>query len=504
MTATVEETEAGVSAPVASPRATLVGVMTVSGVQIPMVLDADAPLSLMVDPLLKVVGDRLRELAADPLQAEGRGRWALCLADGTPLRPDLSLTEQDVYDGDRLWLRFISDTERRPDVVEHISTAVAANLAGKYASIDAAAAVQIAAAMFAAAVLVSSGLLAAWRYHHQGWLAAVWAGGIAALIWAVALAALLRARTGADCRVGDTLLLGAIPAVAVAAAVAVPGQMGAPHAALGFGVAGSAGLLAARFTGRRLAAYTAVVTMAAAVLGVAVVRMVAPTSAVTMLGCLFLLCVLGYQWAPSISRWLSGIRLPVFPSATGRWVFESRPDLPTTVVQKADGRLTLDGPESVRDVVIASERARSYLTGLLAGLGGVISCCVVGLCDPHSPRRWLPLLLAGFTAGFLIMRGRSFMDRWQALIVTASGVGIVALVAVRYVVALWTPAALSAGMAVLVVLPALGLLVAAVVPRTTFSPLSRKLVEWIEYLCLMPLFPLALWVMNVYAAIRYR
>jgi hypothetical protein len=29
-------------------------------------------------------------------------------------------------------------------------------------------------------------------------------------------------------------------------------------------------------------------------------------------------------------------------------------------------------------------------------------------------------------------------------------------------------------------------------------------VEWVEYLCLMPIFPLALWLMNVYEAIRYR
>ena len=61
---------------------------------------------------------------------------------------------------------------------------------------------------------------------------------------------------------------------------------------------------------------------------------------------------------------------------------------------------------------------------------------------------------------------------------------------------------MTAGVAVL--LPAAGLTAAAVVPNTIYSPLFRKLVEWVEYLCLMPIFPLALWLMNVYAAIRYR
>jgi hypothetical protein len=56
----------------------------------------------------------------------------------------------------------------------------------------------------------------------------------------------------------------------------------------------------------------------------------------------------------------------------------------------------------------------------------------------------------------------------------------------------------------LVFLPAAGLTAAAVVPNTIYSPLFRKFVEWIEYLCLMPIFPLAFWLMDVYAAIRYR
>ena len=52
------------------------------------------------------------------------------------------------------------------------------------------------------------------------------------------------------------------------------------------------------------------------------------TSAVTLLTCVVLLCVLVYQSAPALSRRLAGIRLPVFPSATSRWVFEARPTCP--------------------------------------------------------------------------------------------------------------------------------------------------------------------------------
>src|ERR1700743_1788164 len=111
-----------------SPTSARIGIIRGEGVQVGVVLDADAPVSVMVDPLLKVVNVRLRELGLAALEAKQRGRWALCLVDSTPLRATQSLTEQDVYDGDRLWLRFVEDTEHRSQVIEHISTAVSVKL----------------------------------------------------------------------------------------------------------------------------------------------------------------------------------------------------------------------------------------------------------------------------------------------------------------------------------------------------------------------------------------
>jgi type VII secretion integral membrane protein EccD len=273
---------------------------------------------------------------------------------------------------------------------------------------------------------------------------------------------------------------------------------------LGFGVLAVAAALSLRFTGRRLGIYTALVTISAVAAIFSLARMVANTSAVTNFTCVVLVCVIAYQAAPAISRRLAGIRLPVFPSATSRWVFEARPDLPTTVVRADGGAPVLEGPASVRDVVLQAERARSFLTGLLVGLGVLMVVSLTALSDPHTGQRWLPLLLAGFCAGFLMLRGRSYVDRWQAITLAATAVIIVAAVVVRYAVGLHSPLAVSISVAILVLLPALGMTAAAVVPNTIYSPLFRKFVEYIEYLCLMPIFPLALWLMNVYAAIRYR
>jgi len=494
MTAVADALQADIEG-ISQPRAVVVGVMAGEGVQIGVLLDANAPVSVMTDALLKVVNSRLRELGETPLEAEGRGRWALCLVDGTPLRATQSLTEQDIYDGDRLWIRFLPDSEHRSQVIEHISTAVSANLSKRFAAIDPIVALQVGASMVAIGVTAAAGLLGWWRWHHNSWLPTVYGAIIATLVLAVAILLAMRAKTPSDRSVADIMLLGGL---------APPGGVGSPQAVLGFGVLAISAALALRFTGRRLGIYTAIVTISVVAAIASLARMVANTSAVTNFACVVLVCVLTYQAAPALSRRLAGIRLPVFPSATSRWVFEARPDLPTTVVRSEGGPPVLEGPASVRDVVLQAERARSFLTGLLLGLGVLMVVSLTALSDPHTFQRWLPLLLAGFCAGFLMLRGRSYVDRWQAITLAATSVIIVAAVVVRYALGLQSPLSLLISVAILVLLPAAGLTAAAVVPNTVYSPLFRKLVEWIEYLCLMPIFPLALWLMNVYAAIRYR
>jgi type VII secretion integral membrane protein EccD len=504
MTQVAEATQPGSEA-ISSAQSAVVGIIAGEGAQIGVLLDANAPVSVMTDPLLKVINVRLRELGLQALEAKQRGRWALCLVDGTPLRAAQSLTEQDIFDGDRLWLRFVEDTEHRSQVIEHISTAVSVSLRKRFAPINPTVAIQVGAAMVATGVLLGSGLLGWFRWQHESWVPAPYAGIIAVLVITAALMILARAKTVQNRRAGDILMWSGLAPLAVAAAAAPPGPVGAPHAVMGFAVTGVGAMLAMRFTGRRLGTGTAIVTVCLAATIASLAAMAFDTGMVTLLTCILLVCVFGYQSAPALSRWLSGIRLPVFPSATSRWVFEARPDLPTTVVHPVGGgRPTLEGPASIQEVVLRAERARSFLTGLLVGLGVLTIVSLVGLSDPRAGQRWLPLLLAAVTAGFLMLRGRSYVDRLQAIILAVTSVLIVAAITVRYVLVLSSAASVSAGVALVVLLPAAGLVAAATVPNTIYSPLFRKLVEWVEYLCLMPIFPLALWLMNVYAAIRYR
>ena len=274
---------------------------------------------------------------------------------------------------------------------------------------------------------------------------------------------------------------------------------------LGFAVITVAAMLILRFTGRRLGTGTAIVTVSLVATIASLARMAFDTGAVTLLTTILLVCVFGYHSAPAMSRWLSGIRLPVFPSATSRWVFEARPDLPTTVAHGVDGgRPTLEGPASIQDVVLRAERARSFLTGLLVGLGVLTLVSLAGVSDPHTHDRWLPLLLVAQHCG-LPDAARPLLRRPLAGHHPRGDVGpdrrcgrgalfAGAVLDGRCVGDCRRGRAAARG----------GTVAAATVPNTIYSPLFRKLVEQVEYLCLMPIFPLALWLMNVYAAIRYR
>ena len=205
MTAVAEAPQPGTEA-VASPQSAVIGIIAGEGVQIGVLLDANAPVSVMIDPLLKVVNVRLRELGLVALESKQRGRWALCLVDGTPLRATQSLTEQDVYDGDRLWLRYVEDTEQRSQVIEHISTAVSVNLSKRFSAVNPTVAIQVGAAMVGTGVLLASALLGWFRWQHDSWVPAPYAAIIAVLVITVALLILGRAHTVQNRRAGDILL----------------------------------------------------------------------------------------------------------------------------------------------------------------------------------------------------------------------------------------------------------------------------------------------------------
>ncbi|MGY4646211.1 type VII secretion integral membrane protein EccD [Mycobacterium sp. URHB0021] len=509
-------------------RQVLVAVM-VSDVQIGVRLDAAAAIGVQTPALVDLLNSHLNEIGKPRLSTRSgdagstRGRWALCWVDGTPLKPKRSLSEQGVLDGATLWLRFIDDTETRIPVIEHVTSAIPAELRKRWPSVTPAWAARVGVVLLAIAMALVAALLLRWRYGHDDWIASE-AGGVCALVLIVAAAVTgLRSarsrRAAGDPRnaepdraetlraelfVADTFLLLAAATTALAAALAIPGPLGAVHTGLGAAITLAAAILIVRFAGRHIALCTAVVVISAATLAVGVARMLLVTSAVTLLGTVLLVAIICVKLTPGFARMLANLRLPVFPSASGRWIFETRADLPSAVVVPSGNAPTLEGPESVRNVIISVDRAHSFLTGLLAGFAILLVVCATGLCDPHTDRRWLPVVVAAASAGAMLLHARSYTDRRQSTLLAVMSVAIGLTVPIRYAVAVWSPAALLIACAAMLVLTAGGLALASIIPSHFYSPMFKQIVEWVGYLLLSAPFPLTFWLMNVFSAIRYR
>ena len=147
-------------------RQVLVALM-VNDIQIAMRLDAAAPIGVQTPALVDVLNTRLAELGQQRLSVRptdtkmARGRWALCWVDGTPLKPKRSLTDQGVFDGATLWLRFIDDTETRIPVIEHVTSAIPAELRKHWPSMTPALAARVGVVLVAVAIVLVLALLAA-------------------------------------------------------------------------------------------------------------------------------------------------------------------------------------------------------------------------------------------------------------------------------------------------------------------------------------------------------
>lgn len=486
-------------------------------------MDAVAAVGMQISALVDLVNGRLVEVGRPRLaapQSEGgtarRGRWAICWVDGTPLRTNRSLQSQGVLDGTRLWLRFVEDDEARIPVIEHVTSAIPAELRKRWPSVTPAWAARVAMTLVSVGVLAALGLLARWRNEHHGWLAAAVGLSIAVGLLAAATVIMLRPDTSTDLGqpassrgrtfrlVADVLRLNGIAALAVGLGAAVPGPLGAPQVALATAVILAAAALNLRFFGGPLALCTAVIVIGVAALLTGLARMVLLTSATTLLCCVLLVVTLAIKRTPALARWAARLRLPVFPSASGRWVFETRADLPAAVVVAAGEDPELDGPKSVRETILATDRARNIITGLLTGLGALLVVCCGWLCDPTRDERWLAVALAMTLAGAVLLHARGYEDRTHATILAVSAVAVVMVVTLRFALQLHSAAAVLAACAVLVLVPVAGLILASVVPNTIYNPAFKLTVEWVGYALFFASFPLAFWLMGVFAAIRYR
>ena len=200
-----------------------------------LVLPAAAPIETYIDDTVAVLAEILEDTPKDVLAGfdfAAQGVWAFARPGAPPLKASESLDNAGVVDGSLLTLVSVSRTERYRPLVEDVIDAIA--VLDESPEFDRTALhrfVGVAIPM-AAVAITAMGLLSWTRTGQSLW----WALALALFGLALLGGSLLAQSRYANLSMAESLLIASVPALAGAAALAVPlpngvGSLGAPQVA---------------------------------------------------------------------------------------------------------------------------------------------------------------------------------------------------------------------------------------------------------------------------------
>jgi ESX secretion system protein EccD len=471
-----------------------------AGQQHDVTLPANSPVAAVVEALIQVLQERRESTGS--AAAVTSGLVSMARINGETLDRGQTLAQQAVVDGDLLVLEVTDSEVGFTPIVESASSAVAIANATRFSAVTEQTAIAFAAVAAGVATLLALVVIGGvWRQNlasGQDWnlLPAVLAAGLATVLLAAGwLIWWLRAEAMVAC----AMWLSALMAAPAAAMMGTPGHAGSAHL---FWAAETATVLAIvlwRLTPvpRGLMAWITIVGSAIALL--ALIRLLwSVRTEYLWVGVLAGGLVVLTQ-AQGFAGRMAGIPLPPFPTVTGKVLFDDADDIAAEALAAAEH----SGTPSVADLVKGAAAANTYLTALVAATSVFFVTGAVAVVTPGRGRWWLQLVFVTALGALLVLRGRAFTDRTQAVIVVATGLLMPTVAAVKYALVEHN-AVLSLLIAVgILAIGASALVVAAVVPAHVFSPIFRKAVEWAEYALVVAVLPMALWLCNVYYLARY-
>lgn len=442
----------------------------------------------------------------DMLRRRGRGQldetrtYQLCRADARPLDPQRSLDESGVMDGDALWLLPTEATERFEPVVENVATAIARSAAQQFGTVDHDTARRVAGWLGAGLMAWAELILARLWWHSGGWVPAVVSWALTVLLvlaaWLASKAVDEQRRRAADGYAWSAL----VPAGA-GTALSVPGHPSGWHMVAGIAVVLAGVALLALRTGEHMVAVAGlsmVGVFSAVVIAVQALAWVVRPERLAVTVLLAVLVVVTF--ATNVGATGSGVPGPWFPSVTGRGVFETAPGAPHDTVSPVPP----SGAQTPERIAVWARRGNHLVTGVLIGAGTVAVAAARYAVVPGQGGGWRFLVFTLGVCVVLLLRARSFVDRYQSVVLAVSAAAGVAMVIGRYAAAATPP-----GMAVTLLCVAatlgvavVGLVGALVVPTAKISAPVRRAVEVSEYVLLALVVPWALWLLGAFSLIR--
>ncbi|MBO0855732.1 MAG: type VII secretion integral membrane protein EccD [Nocardia sp.] len=477
--------------------------------QVDVVVPTKFAVETFIDDLLVVLSGAIDDETVD--FTPPAGQWTLARPGELPIPRWRSLTDHDVVDGTVLMLSVVESAEVFTPVVEDITDALAAFNERDFAEFDSETIATVGSVAFGIGSVAVAGLLGL-SWIRSGSL--LWCGLPALLLGGICWVAALAAGRGTILpRIQRGLELSSLPLLFAGGAMLVPPAYGHPG---GFTAANVA-------AGAIVAAMAATVLLRVTKLGIAVLMsVVAVTGVLTVAG---LVAAFSGASIEKVSGGVVFVGLVLLTSAPRLAVFAARirpPDLPDPGNEVAPTTLTdIFETETVRgEVTDAGEavgedrdphpglgierRARLAVTSL-RGMVAAISILLAGstvLVAAAAPGGVREIVLGVAVAGLLVMRARWYPDRVQAIsLCVASAAATVGVGAVT-VCAYGSDYARLAVATVVGVAATASWAAALLLPGRRLSPVTRRVIDLIEYALILVVPIIAFWIMGVYTAMR--
>ncbi|WP_067674181.1 type VII secretion integral membrane protein EccD [Nocardia miyunensis] len=463
--------------------------------QLDVGLPTAIPVASFIGDLVSLIESRNPDVSdgeedTGPLQTQ---HWTLARLGRDPIPPSRTLVEAEVHDGDLLVLRAVSAKETPAlfdDVIDAVSRLTADTFRGW--SPQAARWTGLVAAVLSAVVAML--LLAAGRSHVNGLAEGFVAAGVGI---AAMVAAAIAVRRYSDALAGTWLSLASLVLLFSAGVFFVPGGLGSPHLLLGFSVALVAAAVGYRATGIGTTLFPLAITVALFGGIAAAVRMIWDVALSGIGGGMLVGALIVISSVPRLSAVLARLPVPHVPTAGAAIDPADHEPRPTIEGIGAIGATAL--PSAV-GLGRRAKAANAYQTGILAGCTLAAVFGAVAAADPLGGVRWPGIALAVVTSIILALRGRSFADLTQAGSLIAGGAVI--FVATAAGVSLGDSRAVLISAGLLLIFAAAVVVFGVIGPHIEITPVMRRMNELFEYLLIVLVIPLVLWIMDVYSMAR--
>lgn len=483
----------------------------VADYQVDVVLPTSFTIETFIDDLVSVLVAAINDESIDFTATQGQ--WSLARPGEAPMPRWRCLADHDIADGAVLALTAVESSEVFTPVVEDITDALALINDREFAEFDSPTAALVGLIiLFSSAVSVA--VLLAWSWTRSGAIlaCALPALALGALSWCAAVIARRRfgsRSTAAGLVVTALPLLFAGTAMLVPTAYGQPGPFGPANFAAAAVITALTAVAASRSTGVATTLLTAVIATAlVATIGLFVVAMT-DLATTRVLGGVVLGGLILLTFAPRLAMALSRIRPPDLPDpgnevspATLEDLFEIETARRNRLHEDSSTDDTDDDPD--RAAIDFETRARLavlHLRGLTAATTLVLTIAALGSAA-HSPGGIREILQAVAVSGVLAMRARWYPDRVQAIaLLTGATVTVLGLTSVL-VGTYESEYARTVIVLVFAATASIASIALARLPDRRLSPVTRRLIDLVEYAMILAVPVLACWIMGVYTAMR--